>query len=201
MRKIEDYINSGILEQYVTGDLGMDEMIGVEKYAVAHPEVRKALDELQNSLELMAFRLKQPAPSNGKERFMAAIARDQRENLNSPEPRILNPNSKIEDFAPWLNNQEIKAPEEYDNIFYVPIAENEDSMSAVVWMKEGSPAEVHESYVEKFLIIEGSCDITIGDKVHSLFPGSYLSIPLFVTHSVKVTSPYSCKIILQRVSA
>jgi mannose-6-phosphate isomerase-like protein (cupin superfamily) len=55
--------------------------------------------------------------------------------------------------------------------------------------------------MEHFLIVEGTCDITIGDKVHHLVPGDYLSIPLYIDHDVKVTSITPCKVILQRVAA
>jgi mannose-6-phosphate isomerase-like protein (cupin superfamily) len=64
-----------------------------------------------------------------------------------------------------------------------------------------APDEIHDNEYEKFLIVEGECDITVGTNVHHLTPGNYFSIPLHATHSVKVTSKTPCKVILQRVAA
>jgi mannose-6-phosphate isomerase-like protein (cupin superfamily) len=64
-----------------------------------------------------------------------------------------------------------------------------------------SPAEIHHDEYERFLIVEGTCDITIEKKVHHLKSGDFLAIPLFANHTVKVTSNIPCKAILQRVAA
>ena len=64
-----------------------------------------------------------------------------------------------------------------------------------------APAEVHDNEYEKFLIIEGTCDITVDEDVYSLVPGDYFSIPLYKSHNIKVTSTIPCKAILQRLAA
>jgi mannose-6-phosphate isomerase-like protein (cupin superfamily) len=60
---------------------------------------------------------------------------------------------------------------------------------------------VHDNEFEKFLILEGSCTITIEEEAHHLVPGDYLAIPLHKSHQVTITSEIPCKIILQRVAA
>ncbi len=60
---------------------------------------------------------------------------------------------------------------------------------------------MHTHELEKFLILEGTCDITIEDEVYSLKAGDFLSIPLYNKHDVKVTSLNPCKAILQRIAA
>ena len=64
-----------------------------------------------------------------------------------------------------------------------------------------SPIEVHTNELESFLILEGTCDITIGEEVHHLVTGDFISIPLHIGHSLIVTSNIPCKVILQRVAA
>ena len=64
-----------------------------------------------------------------------------------------------------------------------------------------APEEIHTNEFERFLIVEGSCDIQIGETVHQLQAGDFLSIPLFENHFVTVTSSIPCKVILQRVAA
>ena len=61
--------------------------------------------------------------------------------------------------------------------------------------------EIHTKEYERFLIIEGTCDIKIGDDVFHLKAGDYKEIPLFIEHSLIVTSDIPCKVILQRVAA
>ena len=81
------------------------------------------------------------------------------------------------------------------------ISSTSNETTAIVWLKEAAPAEVHTDTYEKFLVVEGSCTISIEDTIHRLVPGDFLSIPLHVSHVVTVTSTEYCKIILQRVAA
>lgn len=60
---------------------------------------------------------------------------------------------------------------------------------------------MHINELEKFLILEGTCDITIEDEVYSLKAGDFLSIPLYKKHDVRITSLNPCKAILQRLAA
>ena len=64
-----------------------------------------------------------------------------------------------------------------------------------------APQEVHDNEYKKFLIVEGTCDIVIGENAHSLVPGDVLEIPLHTTHFGRVTSSMPCKVILQRIAA
>ncbi|MES2278979.1 MAG: hypothetical protein V4592_23305 [Bacteroidota bacterium] len=52
--KIEKYINSGILEAYVTGAATADEERLVLQLKQQHPEVRRALYRLETDMELLA---------------------------------------------------------------------------------------------------------------------------------------------------
>jgi anti-sigma-K factor RskA len=51
---IKEYIESGVLELYVLGDLSAEERLGVETMASKHPAVKAELDEIELSLELFA---------------------------------------------------------------------------------------------------------------------------------------------------
>ena len=73
--------------------------------------------------------------------------------------------------------------------------------TAIVWIKEYAPQEVHDHEFEKFLVVEGSCNIIVEDKIHTLIPGDYFAIPLHKKHLVEVTSIIPCKVILQRIAA
>lgn len=61
---IGKYISSGILEQYVLGDLSEKERREVERYAAQFPEIRQELDAIEAALE--SYALQQAiAPSAG----------------------------------------------------------------------------------------------------------------------------------------
>ena len=54
---IREYIESGILETYVMGAASEQEAEQVLRYKAAHPEVAKALNELELDLEMIANRM------------------------------------------------------------------------------------------------------------------------------------------------
>ncbi|MBC7688849.1 MAG: cupin domain-containing protein, partial [Aquabacterium sp.] len=88
-----------------------------------------------------------------------------------------------------------------ENIEAKIIGYTPQAITAIVWIKDFAPQEVHDDEFEKFLIVEGSCTITVGQEVTELFPGDFFAIPLYKKHVVKVTSAVACKIILQRIAA
>ncbi len=50
MKNLKSYLESGILEQYVLGDLSVEEKLDVEMNALQYPEVRKELEEIEQAL-------------------------------------------------------------------------------------------------------------------------------------------------------
>jgi anti-sigma-K factor RskA len=54
VENIREYIESGILELYVLGDISPDEKLQVEKMAAEHPAVKAEIEEIERSMELYA---------------------------------------------------------------------------------------------------------------------------------------------------
>ena len=54
MEDIKAYIESGILELYVLGDVSPDEKLQVEELALKHPVIKAELDEIERSMQLYA---------------------------------------------------------------------------------------------------------------------------------------------------
>lgn len=54
MEDLKTYIESGILELYVLGDVTAEEKLQVEEMAAKHPAIRAELDEIELSIELYA---------------------------------------------------------------------------------------------------------------------------------------------------
>lgn len=188
-----------LIERYVLGELPPRERREVEAAASADPFLRARIDELQAGLERLALMNPVPPPASLKQRLLDAVEGQARESVIRPP--VIHPASRVADFAPWIDRPEMVRPADAGDIHFIPFADNSDGASALVWLVSGSPEETHTDCIEKFLIVEGSCQILIGQKVHALEAGDVFSIPLHTPHTVKVTSAVPCKIILQRIAA
>jgi len=203
MDRITEYIESGILEMYVLGIAGDEEARQVEHMAASHPEIQKEIDDIRQTLETAAvFKAIKPEPTI-KPFLLATI--DYTERLSNGEtpsfPPELNSDSKIENYKEWTDRKDMSAPPDFDQFHAKIIGYTPKAITAIIWIRNMAPPETHDNELEKFLILEGSCDITIGNTIYSLVPGNYLSIPLHVSHNVRVTSKTPCKAILQRIAA
>lgn len=203
MKSVEQILASGLLELYVIGDLSDQDSSLVEAKLIEFPALKKELHNIELSLEQYAFaNAVEPDPTL---KGMTIAVANYTTRLESGEaavnPPSLHEGSKISDFEQWLDRPNMQEPEEYDSMYGRIIGSNEEKTTLIVWLKDGAPDETHTDELEKFLIVEGTCDITIGDKVHSLKAGDFLSIPLHINHNVRVTSTTRCKVILERAAA
>jgi mannose-6-phosphate isomerase-like protein (cupin superfamily) len=200
---ITDYIQSGILEMYVLGITAPEETREVEEMAQKHAEVRNEIDKINKDIELYAEKHSvKPSPTI-KPFLMASIDYSERiKNGETPSfPPELNKDSKISDYAEWLNRKDIVLPSDFKDFHAKIIGYTPRAITAVIWIGKMTPPEKHDHEFEKFLILEGTCNITVGDKVQSFVPGDYFAIPLHEMHVVRVTSDIPCKAILQRIAA
>ena len=203
MKSIAEYINSGILEMYVLGLTSDAENVEITKLASTNIEIKAEIEAIEKSVMSYAGQKAGAINNTLKPMVMATIDYTKRlKNGEAPTfPPILNEQSKVADYAAWLNRADIVIPTQFDDIYIKLIGHEAAATSAIVWIKNYTEYEIHKNEFEKFLIVEGTCDIITGEKTYSLVAGDYLSIPLHVGHEVKVTSKIPCKVILQRVAA
>ncbi len=203
MNTVQDYINSGILELYVLGMTTVEENIEISKLAAENSDIQIEIAAIEKTILLTSEEIAPELSPEIKALTMATI--DYMERLKNGEEYVvapsLNKNSKIADFITWIDRPNMQVSEDYETVEVKIISANPEVTTAIVWLKHGSPIEVHDNELEHFLIIEGTCTIKIGDEDHQLVAGDYLSIPLYIGHSVAVTSEIVCKLILQRVAA
>jgi mannose-6-phosphate isomerase-like protein (cupin superfamily) len=202
MLNSKEYIETGILEMYALGICNDEETKAVEMMASLHPAIHRELTLISQSLEDYAM-ANAIAPNPLIRPFLLATI-DYTQRLKNGEPvsfpPLLNENSLIADYHNWLNRVDMVSPET-DSIYAKIIGYSPEATTAIVWLKDYSPHEVHDDEYERFLIVEGTCDIIVEDEVNHLVPGDYFTIPLHKNHLVKVTSSITCKVILQRVAA
>lgn len=200
--KYKDFIDSGILELYVLNETSAEETSEVEKMIAGYPEIQTEINEIHKALENYA-KANAIKPNDTIKPFLMAVI-DYSDRMAMGEtpsfPPVLNEKSKVNEYAEWLNRADMQIAENFTDIHAKIISYTPEIVIALVWIKDISLQEVHHNEFESFLIVEGTCTITIEKDVHKLFPGDFLSIPLYKTHSVEVTSAFPCKVILQRVA-
>ncbi len=73
MEDIKAYIESGILELYVLGDLSQDEKIQVEEMASMHPTVKAEIAEIERALEAYATENAIAPPQHLREKILNSL--------------------------------------------------------------------------------------------------------------------------------
>lgn len=199
----QNFIDSGILELYVLGKTNLIESEEVLMMSNRYSEVFEEIIAIELSLEKYAMTNGVTVNVTIKPFVLATI--DFTERLQNGElpsfPPLLNINSKIDDFSPWLIRSDMVLPLDFEEIHAKIIGYNQEAITAIIWLKSGSPVEIHDNEYEKFMILEGTCTITIDKEDFDLMAGDVLSIPLYKEHYLKVTSLIPCKAILQRIAA
>ncbi len=203
MNEILEFIKSGKLESYILGFASPEEVIEVELMVSLHSEVKKELEIIESDLEHYAFdNAISPNPTI-KPFILASIDYSDRlfKGEQSFDVPVLNPDSKISDYEQWLDREDMVLPENFHDIYAKIIGYTPQMVSAIVWLKDVNPQEVHDHEFERFLIVEGSCEITFLGNAHHLKAGDFLEIPLHAPHSLTLHPGVICKVILQRVAA
>lgn len=204
MKDLSKFLQSGIIEAYVLGMASPEEMKEVEDVAVDCPEVKNAIDSFGEAIEQKALENAVTPDPLIKPLLMATF--DYLDRMGKGEtpasPPNLTVNSRVEDYAEWLNKDSMASPSDFSDIYARLISYTPECVTAIVWIKDMAPQEVHHDEHERFLVVEGTCTISIeGEDGQNLNPGDFLAIPLHKNHTVKVTSTIPCKVILQRLAA
>ncbi|HRG37527.1 MAG TPA: cupin domain-containing protein [Bacteroidia bacterium] len=200
---IENYINSGIIEMYVMGVLSEEENREIRNLSTTSSKMSTEVERVSATLENYArANEKQPSPAL-KPLLMATL--DYLDRIEKGEAPVTAPllskKMAAADFERWLKRADMQAPAEYDSAYAKIISHSPSCTTAIVWLKDGSPKEIHTDQFESFFILEGTCDIVVNDEVFQLYPGDQYTVPLHASHYVKVTSTVPCKLILERRAA
>ena len=204
MENLNGYIESGILEMYVLGNTTAEENLEIEKLALQHVEIHNEIELISIALEKYADATAIKPPVTVKPFLLATI--DYTVRMQSGEqpgfPPIINEKSNIEEYKEWLDRKDLEPENTSYDIFARIIGFTPKATTAIIWLKGEVPPETHIDEHEKYMVIEGSCEIIIDEKeVYKLEAGDIFNIPLFKSHRVCVTSTIPCKLILQRVAA
>ncbi len=200
---IQEYIDSGVIKMYVLGYADVSEKAEIESLIEKHPELKEELLKVEEELfQYTSTNKVEPHPSLQP---LVLASLDYIKRLESGEEvvdaPILNKTSSLSDFKLWIDRADFVAPSEFEEIHAKIICANPNVTCAMVWIKNMATEEIHTDEHERFLIVEGTCTIRVGEEFNKLVPGDYFEIPLHLDHEVIVTSKIPCKVILQRVAA
>jgi mannose-6-phosphate isomerase-like protein (cupin superfamily) len=195
---IKTYIESGILELYVMGQLSETESTEVAYYLDIYPELAKELEQIEIALENYALQ-NAIKPSQGiKQQLFDSITNLQLEDeMDLANLPFINKHS---DYKNWLKliADFGKLPLGEDGRHIRVLRHDEEITQMLIVSTTDIEQEVHLIEHESFLILEGECRCTIGDEVRLMSAGDFMQIPLFENHDVQLISP-QVTAILQRV--
>ncbi|MFB9845521.1 cupin domain-containing protein [Mucilaginibacter ginsenosidivorans] len=198
MKKIKAYIESGSLEQHCFDLSNAERAKEVAELSASHPEVRQELNEIEQTIELLAqsYAIEPDDRLRGRLLNVLGFAGDEQLDINN-----LPTTGKYSDPVSWLNAVEHLLPAEpFEDFFQHILRQDEQIAQMLVITRLNVPPEIHEDVAESFFILKGQCTCTIGDKRVILTPGDHLDIPLHVSHDVKIDSPYVIAILQHQFS-
>jgi mannose-6-phosphate isomerase-like protein (cupin superfamily) len=188
-------------EQYVLGLLSADEARAVEQAALEDDALAAVLDELRLVMEKMIRSGGVTPPDQARNKTLRTIASIVLTDQVEGRFPLLHAGIRSQDLDPWLARLPAMRPVEGTGFHAIEIEQTMERGSVLVWLEDFHAEETHTDVVERIFILEGTCDVRIGTDTISLIPGGLVTIPLYVPHSVRVTSACWCKAIVQRVPA
>jgi mannose-6-phosphate isomerase-like protein (cupin superfamily) len=193
--QIQEYINSGVLEQYCLGLLAKSEAEAVVAMCTVYPGIKAELAEIELALEQMAAINTIAPKAYLKQQILDIIAINEVITLDN-----LPPTDRYSDYQAWLKAVEHLIPvQPFEDFFAYPLHHNDKIEQTLVVTKLGVPKETHEGVIESFFILEGSCVCKVGRHTYTLNAGDFLEIPLYEEHDVTLTSPYVVAILQHRL--
>jgi quercetin dioxygenase-like cupin family protein len=195
----KELIDSGIIELYVMGIADDDECMLVETLAQQDDIVRDEIASVNEALiAYSATNVAPVLPSDLKNKILRSI-----ESSQSKLPPKLTSRSTAKEWLEYLEDQQIKAPENFEGIYFLELPGNEDYYSYAVWGKNGDyvDEEFHPAHDEFLFVCSGECEMTIDGKKSEHKGGDYIEIAPGVPHSARVLGKELMLVIGQRRAA
>src|SRR6478609_4302404 len=159
---LQDYIDSGILEQYCLGLLDSAEADEVASYCLKYPQLRKELKSIEAAIEKMSAEKAVAPPSKLKDKVLARLGFTGNEVLDINN---LPPTDAYSNYLSWLQAVEHLLPTEpFEGLNIQVLQQNDKIAQMLVVAKVDVPDESHDNYAESFFILKGKCSCTINGE-------------------------------------
>lgn len=207
---MEQFIESGLIEQYVLGLASPDEVAEVQCMMGIHPKVREEILRVEESLLLFAEaqavepRKSLKASVLGKISNLNLIAQKGWEPIDLTNPPLLTPQSNYRAWAEAVAH--IQPPDEYEGVFMHPIRDDNGVQQFVAFVKYEVEEEVHHDLLESFTLLQGSCECHIWhenggpSRIVALREGDHIAFKTGEIHEIRITTREPVKAILQWVA-
>jgi mannose-6-phosphate isomerase-like protein (cupin superfamily) len=183
---VQAYIESGIIEEFSLGLLSDDLAKEVMAKALLFPEIQQEIEEMEEALAAYA---RTPPRAALKEQLMNVLRDLRLEEEIKPE----NPPSihRYSDAAKWNKALIGIAPNlAFNDIKLYFLRKTKENQLCIAWLQSELAEDAHcrDEFQESFLILEGTCECSLGNRTIQLQPGDYVDIPFDTPHTIKVTS-------------
>jgi mannose-6-phosphate isomerase-like protein (cupin superfamily) len=197
MFNVQEYIESGVLQDYCLGLLSQEEQHLVENNCRKYPVLQDELEACRQAMNQYAGAFSKKPPEHLKSsiwQVLENIGLEERGDLN--QLPFLN---KYSSSQQWLKIVKPLLPEALDDDMFVKvIRDDEETMQTVIWSRVDYPDEVHDDLQECFMVLEGECECHVGDEIIHVGPGGFFEIPLHVHHDVKILTPYVLAVVQRK---
>ncbi len=195
------YIESGIIEEFCLGLLPDNLAKEVVKFAGLYPEIQREIESVEATLSMYAST--SPTPKRRQQMLDIFHQLALEEHIDVYNPPLIHSYSNI---VRWQEAIAGLSPNvEYNGLKLHFLRNTKEIKLCIAWLQSELVEEGHspEDFQESFLILEGTCQCDLGDRVVNLQPGDYLNIPSNMRHTIKVTStPHGfLKALIQRRKA
>ncbi len=195
---VDEYINSGIIEDYCLRFLSQEEMDYLEHNALLYPEIKIEIELSQNALVAYAEEFVTGAFEHKQKILDILDNLKDEENITLESLPLLN---KYSDHQKWLHFIKPLLPAKLDEPSLIHQLRGKDGIyQSVFWTNDDMPYEIHKSVHETLLLLEGRCRCRIEGEVHELNPGDLLSVPLFKSHNLEIIDG-PVLVVVQRIKA
>ncbi|ASU32898.1 cupin domain-containing protein [Mucilaginibacter xinganensis] len=190
---IQQYIESGILEEYCMGNLGEEDQAYLIQLTMLYPEIKAELTAVELAFEKLALSAAVEPVAALKDKIFASLGFAEID-INKP-PVITNST----DPEPWLKAFAHLIPQEPTEDFVMHIIRQDETVQQMlVTGNTDVPEEEHGEFFEGLFVLKGLCECTIGDELFALGAGDFIEIPLHVKHDIKLVTPFVTAVLQYR---
>ena len=192
-----------MIEDYCLGILPPDKAAEVEVLCSQHPALQKELLSVQASLLNLTESFQKSPPPAALNGILQEIDND----LLLDRALQAKPGQNLKAFIPISPHSDREKWQSLLAHLYPPadfsvhahkLYDDGARSLLLVWVKDVIPEEIHEEMLESVLCLEGHCEGILVDQSVRLNPGDYWDVPLYESHSLRVTSQQPAKLIIMR---
>lgn len=191
---IQQFIESGILEEYCLGHLNEEEQVYLIQMTMLYPEIKAELDAVEQAFENLSDATATEPGSHIKQNILAALGFDEVLNIN--DLPVLSHSANPH---PWLTAFGHLIPENPTEDFLAHVIRQDDIVQQMlITGNTDVPEEEHGEFYESLYVLKGRCECTVGEDFYALGPGDFLEIPLNVKHNIKLVTPFVTAVLQYR---